>query len=219
MVEENTGESAPTRRLRELLEPGRCAVLLQELQEGVVGAESSLPALAEACRESGLIPRAVAVVAQARRRSVPVIHCTFENLPGLFGVNRNARLFAAARKRGGENQPGSALVRAISEFEPTEQDVLLPRLHGLSPMTGSPLHALLTNEGITTVVVMGVSLNLAIPNLVFDAVNRGYRVVVVADAVAGVPLEYGRDVLEHSLSLVSLVATSAEIVEAWRGWS
>jgi nicotinamidase-related amidase len=172
--------------------------------------------LAEACRQSGLVPPAVAVVAEARRRSVPVLHCTAENLPGMFGVNRNARLFAAARRGGMENRPGSGPVRPISEFEPMDRDVVLPRLHGLSPMTGSPLHALLTNEGITTVVIMGVSLNIAIPNLVFDAVNRGYGVVVVSDAVVGVPIEYGREVMEHSLSLVSLLASSDQIVEVWR---
>ena len=62
---------------------------------------------------------------------------------------------------------------------------------------------------------MGVSLNLAIPNLVFDAVNRSYRVVLVADAVAGVPIDYGRQVIEHSLSLVSTVVVADELIEAW----
>ncbi len=62
---------------------------------------------------------------------------------------------------------------------------------------------------------MGVSLNLAIPNLVFDAVNRSYRVVLVADAVAGVPADYGRQVIEHSLSLVSTIAVADELIEAW----
>ena len=63
--------------------------------------------------------------------------------------------------------------------------------------------------------MLGVSLNLAIPNLVFDAVNRSYRVVLVADAVAGVPVEYGRQVIEHSLSLVATVTTTDELIEAW----
>ena len=67
--------------------------------------------------------------------------------------------------------------------------------------------------------MLGVSLNLAIPNLVFDAVNRSYRVVLVADAVAGVPVEYGRQVIEHSLSLVATVTTSDELIEAWIGFN
>ena len=40
------------KRLRELLVPDRCAVLVQELQEGVVGPTSRLSALAEVVHES-----------------------------------------------------------------------------------------------------------------------------------------------------------------------
>ena len=42
-------------------------------------------------------------------------------------------------------------------------DVVLPRYHGLSPLTGGPLDSLLRNDGVGTIVVAGVSLNLAIP--------------------------------------------------------
>jgi nicotinamidase-related amidase len=100
--------------------------------------------------------------------------------------------------------------------------VVLPRYHGLSPMTGSSLDSLLRNNGVTTVVVVGVSLNVAIPNLVFDAVNRSYQVVVVSDAVAGVPVEYGQQVVAHTLSLIATLATVDEVVEAWasgRSWA
>jgi nicotinamidase-related amidase len=154
-------------------------------------------------------------VKAARAAEVTVVHCTAENLPGEFGGNRNARVFVAARQAGMENAPGSDSVRPVPELGPEPGDVVLPRYHGLSPMTGSPLDSLLRNDGVTTVVVVGVSLNVAIPNLVFDAVNRAYQVVVVSDAVAGVPVEYGRQVLDHSLSLVATLASTGELVEAW----
>ena len=82
-------------------------------------------------------------------------------------------------------------------------------------MTGTPLDSLLRNEGVTTVVVVGVSLNVAIPNLVFDAVNRSYQVVVVRDAVAGVPESYGEQVLEHTLALLSTLVTTDQLVAVW----
>ncbi len=94
-------------------------------------------------------------------------------------------------------------------------DIVLPRYHGLSPMTGSPLDSLLRNAGVGTVIVVGVSLNLAIPNLVFDAVNRSYQVVVVTDAVVGIPLDYGQQVLTHTLSLVATLTSTDELVDAW----
>ena len=151
----------------------------------------------------------------ARVVGVPVIHCTAQTLPRGFGSNTNARLFAAARKSGMKNLPGSVSVQPIHELGPFDSDVVLPRLHGLSPLTGSPLNSLLRNGGIRTIVVMGVSLNIAIPNLAFDAVNRSYQVVVVSDAVAGVPPEYGAQMVEHTLSLDCTIATSDQIVRTW----
>jgi biuret amidohydrolase len=202
-------------RLRELLVPDRCAVLVQELQEGVVGPHSRLSALAEVVHEVSLIPHAAKVLENARRIGISVIHCTAESLPQGLGRNTNARLFVAARKLGMDNRPGSDSVQPVSDLGPFDTDIVLPRLHGLSPLTGSALDSLLRNSGVRTLVVMGVSLNVAIPNLVFDAVNRSYQVVLVSDAVAGVPRDYGAQMIEHTLSLVCTIASSEEIVDAW----
>jgi nicotinamidase-related amidase len=195
--------------------PGRCAVLVQELQEGVVGPTSRLKALAEVVHESSLLLHAARVLGSARRSGVPVIHCTAENLPRGLGRNTNARLFVAARKLGMDNEPGSDSVRPVGDLGPFSTDIVLPRFHGLSPLTGSSLDSVLRNSGVRTLVVMGVSLNVAIPNLVFDAVNRSYQVVLVSDAVAGVPHEYGAQMIEHTLSLVCTIASSEEVVIAW----
>jgi nicotinamidase-related amidase len=82
-------------------------------------------------------------------------------------------------------------------------------------MTGSALDSLLRNQGITTVIVAGVSTNIAIPNLVFDAVNRSYQVVLVRDAVAGVPAEFTDQLIANSLALVATLASAQDIAEAW----
>jgi nicotinamidase-related amidase len=203
-------------KLDELLAGAPAALVLQEIQNGVVGEGSVLPALAEAVAAVGVIPNAARLAAAARGAGIPVVHATAESLPGGFGVNRNARLFVAARRAGAENAPSSDSVRPVAALDPGD-DLILPRYHGLSPMTGGPLDSLLRNAGVTTIVVAGVSLNVAIPNLVFDAVNRSYQVVVVTDAVAGVPVEYGVSVLRHSLGLLATLATTDEVVAAWVG--
>jgi biuret amidohydrolase len=46
-------------------------------------------------------------------------------------------------------------------------------------------------------------------------VNRSYQVVVAADAVAGIPPEYGDQVLAHSISLIATVATTDALIGAW----
>lgn len=204
------------RSLAELAAPGRTALLLQEVQNGVVGAESRFTELAASAAGSGMIPRAATLAAAARTAGIPVVHATAENLPGAFGWNRNARLFAAARKAGASNEPGTSSVRPVPEVY-ADGDIVLPRYHGLSPMADGQLDALLRNTGITTVVLAGVSLNVAIPNLAFDAVNRSYQVVIPADAVAGTPASYGEQVLKHTLALIATLTTTADLAGVWSG--
>jgi nicotinamidase-related amidase len=69
------------------------------------------------------------------------------------------------------------------------------------------------------VVATGVSVNLGVFGMVLTALDLGYQVVLVRDAVAGVPPEYAEAVIENSLSLVSTVVTSDELVAAWKSWA
>lgn len=193
---------------------GHTALVLQEIQNGVVGDEAVFPELAKAAAAVGVVPNAVRLATAARAAGIPVVHATAENLPGGFGVNHNARLFAAARKAGAANAPGSHAVAPPAGLA-AAGDRVLPRYHGLSPLTGGPLDSLLRNAGVRTLVVAGVSLNVAIPNLVFDAVNRGYQVVVVFDAVAGVPVDYGAAVLRHTIALLATLATTDDVIAGW----
>jgi nicotinamidase-related amidase len=68
---------------------------------------------------------------------------------------------------------------------------------------------------VTTLVVVGVSLNVAIPHLVFEAVSRSYQVVLPTDAVAGVPVAYGEAVVANSLALVATRTTTDELAAIW----
>ena len=82
-------------------------------------------------------------------------------------------------------------------------------------MTGTQLDPILRNLGVTTIVGVGVSLNVGMTNLAFDAVNRGYQIVIPRDAVAGVPPDYGRAVLDNTLHVVATVTTTADILRVW----
>lgn len=194
--------------------PDRCALILQEVQTGVVRRPDLLGGLSEAAREVGLIPNLEKLTVAARAAGVVIIHCTAADLAAGFGSNRNARLFAAARRAGVLDDVDGALVEPVSSLV-GPGDIMLPRHHGLSPLTGTQLDSLLRNEGLTTIVVTGVSLNVAIPNIVFDAVNRAYQAVVPVDAVAGVPPDYGRKVIEHTLRPLATLTTVDELVAAW----
>ena len=112
--------------------------------------------------------------------------------------------------------PGSAAVQPPDEVGVDAADIVLPRYHGLGPMTGTQLDPILRNFGATTIVGVGVSVNIGMTNLAMDAVNRGYQVVMPRDAIAGVPADYARAVIDNTLSLIATITTTEEILAAWR---
>ena len=199
--------------LATLVDPAHTVVVTQECQVGVLGARSVLPELAAAAKD--MLPNAGRLVAGARAVGVDVVHCIAATRSDRKGGNRNARLFAAAAKSEGHLLPGTEAVEVVPEIGTEPSDVVLTRLHGLGPMGGTDLDAVLRNLGATTVVGIGVSVNIGMTNFAFDAVNAGYQFVLPRDAVAGVPPEYAEAVIANTLSLVATVTTADEILAAW----
>ncbi|HLM19547.1 MAG TPA: cysteine hydrolase [Acidimicrobiia bacterium] len=202
--------------LHELVAPAHTALVLQEVQNGVVGETSALPMLAAEAKKAGVVEHCAELARAARAAGVPVLHCTAETRADRKGANRNARLFMGAQKSPVDLTPGSAAVQPPAEIGVDPGDLVLPRHHGLGPMTGTELDPVLRNLGITTIVGVGVSLNVGMTNFAFDAVNRGYQFVMPRDAVAGIPAEYAEAVLENTLSLVATLTTTAEVTASWR---
>ena len=190
------------------------ALVTSECQNGVIGPQSVLPELASAAAAS-VMPNGARLCAAARDAGVAVVHCVAGRRPDDRGSNRNARLFGAMLKSPVRLDLGSAAADVVPEFDVQPSDLVLSRLHGLSPMAGTDLDPVLRNLGATTLVVVGVSVNVAVTNLVMDAVNRGYQVVLPRDAVCGVPASYSDAVIDNTLSLLATVCTTDDVVAAF----
>jgi nicotinamidase-related amidase len=203
--------------LAALVDPGHTALVTQECQGGVIGEQAALPQLADEARRTGMIDNCGRLAAAARRAGITVVHCVAERRPDGKGSNRNARLFHGMLKTSVPLTPGTAAVEVVPEIGVEDADVVLARLHGLGPMGGTELDAVLRNLGVSTIVGVGVSVNIGMLDLAFDAVNAGYQMVIPRDAVAGVPAEYAQAVLDNTLSLVSTLPSTAEVVAVWAG--
>jgi biuret amidohydrolase len=201
--------------LSALVAPDHTALVLQEVQNGVVGSPSALPALADAAAAVGLIENCARLAARARELGVPVYHCTAATRGDLTGANHNARLFMGVLKMPVRLLPGSDAVQVPDAIGVDPRDVVLERYHGVGPMTGTQLDPMLRNGGVTTIVGVGVSLNVGMFNFCVDAVNRGYQFVMPRDGVAGVPPEYGDAVLTNSLALLATITTTDALLQAW----
>jgi nicotinamidase-related amidase len=203
----------PAPLLADLVAPGSTAIVTSEVQNGVVGERSALPALADAA--APMIGRLARLCTAARAASVPVIHATASRRDDGAGSNTNARLFLAVRKSPVALLPGSFESQVVPELGPEPADLVLNRLHGLNPMAGTDLDPVLRNLGVTTIIVTGVSVNIAITNLVMDAVNLGYQVVLPRDGVCGLPASYAESLIDNTLSLLATVTTVDDLVAAW----
>lgn len=199
--------------LADIAAPGHTALVTQELQGAVVGPDAGLAALARAARREAL-PTVERLLPAAREAGVRVVHCLVQRRPDGLGSNHNAPIFAM----GGTHvdiSPGSEGATLLPQFGPAPGDVVLYRWHGVGPMGGTDLDAVLRNLGVTTIVAVGVSVNIAITNLVMDAVNAGYHVVVPRDAVAGIPAGYASAIIDNTLALLATVTTADDLMAAW----
>jgi nicotinamidase-related amidase len=199
--------------LRGLLDPQHTAIVTQEIQRGVIGDLSALPDLAAAARP--VIPNVSRLVRAARKAGVAVLHCTAERRPDGQGANSNARIFQYMARAEVKLLPGSPAAELVPEVEVAASDIVLSRIHGLSPFQGTELDFVLRNLGVRTIVGVGVSVNVAIQNFAFDAVNACYQMVIPRDAVAGWPREYVEMVFAHTLGAVATLVTTDEVASAW----
>jgi nicotinamidase-related amidase len=199
--------------LTDLAAPEHTAIVTQECQGAVVGPNAGLAMLAAEARREAL-PNIERLLPAAREAGVKVVHCLVQRRPDGLGANHNAKIFAI-----GDDvaiTPGTEGAELLPELGPAPSDLVLRRWHGIGPMGGTDLDAVLRNLGVTTIVAVGVSVNLAITNLVMDAVNKAYRVVVPRDAVAGIPTDYASAIIDNMLSLLATITTTDDLLEAWK---
>jgi nicotinamidase-related amidase len=181
----------------------------------VIGDLSLLPALAESARATGMIDNVARVVKVGRAAGCEVVHCIAATRADRRGASTNAPLFIGTAKRPVTMLPGSEGTELVDGIEGAETDVFSTRIGGLSPVNGTDVPTLLRNLGAKTVVITGVSTNVAIPNATFDCVNAGFNVVIPRDAITGYPTDYTDVIIKNTLSLVAMICTTDELVDVW----
>jgi nicotinamidase-related amidase len=204
--------------LKEFAEPGITALVIHEMQEGVVGRSvpGPLRQLADVVEQRGVASHLSKLLRAARKAGVKVFHCPAFSRADDLGSMSNTPLHNAIKKMGprnfGSTSNGAA---SISGLEPEEGEWIMWRSHAMTGFHDTSTDSLCRNMGIRTIVVTGVSLNCGVIGVTIEAINRAYRVIVPTDCVAGFPAEYGDMVLKHSLSGLSFLTTAKELGAAW----
>jgi nicotinamidase-related amidase len=187
------------------------AVVCVECQNGVLGPEPVLPALA--ADTGDLIGKLRRLLDAARTSGVHVVHATYEGALG--GTHTGtARIWRALGPATAGWAPGSLATQVIPELL-APSDLVLSRHHGLFPTLDSELLPVLKGLGVRTVVLAGVSLNLALPPTAGHITQAGFLLVVPRDAVAGTPADYAEQVLDNTIALLGRITTVDALIAEW----
>lgn len=190
-----------------------------ELQQGVVGPDALLPELVQRVAETGTVEAAARVCRTARAVGARIVHCTAEHRADGAGLTENARIMAhigkLRREEGLPTEVGTPGAALVPELGPEPADVVIARMHGMTPFMSTSLDQMLRSLGTRTIVATGVSVNIGILGLCLNALDLGYQVVLVRDAVAGVPAEYADAVIDNTISLIATITASAELCSLW----
>jgi nicotinamidase-related amidase len=191
--------------------PETTAVVCVECQNGVLGPESVLPALA--ADSSELVSSVRRLLDSARQFGARVVHATYEgNLGGR--PTGTARIWRALGPATAQWAPGSTSTAVLPELlAPT--DLVLPRHHGLFPTLDSELLPVLKGLGVSTIVLAGVSLNLAITHTAGHVTQAGFNLVVPRDGVGGTPKDYAEQVLNNTIAVLGRLITIDQLIGEW----
>ena len=192
-------------------------MLIFEMQRGIVGDLHLMPVLAGVVREAGLVPTIGALAAAGRPAGVRIVHCTVEWRADRAGTMINTPLVAGIASRHPEHiLTGSKRAEIVPALRPEDGDLVSTRHSGLSAFAGTELDTTLRAMGVTTVVLCGAGLALGLLATAFEAVNRGYSVVVPREAVADIDPEFGQIVWERTFRLIAARTTVDELAAVWR---
>lgn len=203
--------------LRELVDPAHTAIVISEMQRGIVGdlARSPMLEMQQAVDEHHVIPAIARLAYAARASGSRVVHATLQFRADRAGVRIVTPLMAVTMKDPDYLLIGSAEAEIIPELGPDPRDIVAARIHGMSAFNGTELDPILRSLDIRTLVIAGISLNEAVIGMAIEAVNIGYRIVIPRDAVMGLPETFAADMLRYSFALLGKVVTVDEVIACW----
>ena len=193
---------------------GRAALVISECQRGIIEpGMGPFAGLVEQVRERGIVPRIAALAAHFRSAGLPVVHLPVQHRADFADVQPNSLLAAMARKQR-LVVAGTADAQIVADLAPATGDFVVARSSGLIGFIGTPLDAMLRRMGVSSVVMAGVSTNVAVAGCTMVAADLGYHVIVAEDCIAAADPAAHDLIVREQLRMVARIASASEIVDA-----
>lgn len=192
----------------------KAALIVNECQVGILDPKYAMfPALARQVEERGMVANIAALAAAFRAKGLPVLFTPAILRRDMADKMVNT-LISAMSVKAGRMVAGNVETNYMPGLEPTEADFEIQRGSGLIAFHGTTLDLTLRRLQVQTVVVTGVSTNVAIPGLVMAATDHGYHAVVPEDCIAGSDPETHRTIVDQQLRMLATITTKDEVIAA-----
>ena len=112
-------------------------------------------------------------------------------------------------------EPGSKEAEVLAEIAPIGDEIVFSKTTG-SVFNSTPIHHVLTSMGIRNLIMCGVMSSGCVESAARDAIDKGYGVVVVADASASWTEELHRASMRVMNGVFPRVQTSEQVLDAIR---
>ena len=164
--------------LEEACHPQRLALLVYDMQIGILGQIEDGEAVTQRVRE---------VLEAARGAGVRTVFVRHVTMPRRLMGAAQLRMWKAWQGRGSAAEvvsafpPGADHVRIAPDVEPAADEGVFDKVT-MSAFEGTPLDIVLRDCGVSAVAVVGVALEIGVEPTVRHAADLGYLPVVVTDA-------------------------------------
>ncbi|MBG86187.1 MAG: hypothetical protein CMO80_04725 [Verrucomicrobiales bacterium] len=177
------------------LEPGNCALLVIDMQQGFLDEGASL----EVPKGRDLVPTIAELIERCREEAVPVIFTEFvyaDSIPCLRG-----NPFGPEHLHPEEGQPtgygcpsnncrigpdagtGPESARTIHALKPLSSELVL-QAHTYDKFYGTHLDLALRSQNITHLIATGVTTDVCVNSTIVAGSTRNYRMTAVTDGMA-----------------------------------
>jgi len=196
------------------LDPRRCALIVQDMQNDVISeggafAASGSPAHARAQRVVDNLRR---LADAARARGVMIIHVWFLVEPGAPGLTLNAPLFQGVVDNNAMVR-GSWGAAPVDGLEPRPGDFIVEKMR-MSAWEGTRLETFLKSGGRDVIISTGAWTNMSVEHTARTGADKGYFVVVPEDCCSTMNAEWHDASINFALRNVSVVASSNAVIAA-----
>jgi maleamate amidohydrolase len=194
------------------------ALVITSSQKDLLAPEGKAWGLTSAAALKNDVPgKLKAIIERARAANIPVI---FSPVAFDYAKLEGFEPFSAIQSVILENrllEDGTSGAEFIEETTPAENELVLPPRQGFSSFWAQSIQSHLQELGVTTLFLAGMLAEGCIESHARDAVENGYRPIVISDAIGSTSVE----LLEASLKTLALhtakLMTTEQFLTNWTG--